>query len=54
VLDDQHRDVGGDVLDQVRDAFALAAASPASGSSRQQHLRLRTERDAEIDQALPP
>ena len=53
VLDDQHRDVGGDVLDQVGDALALGRREAGERLVEQQHLRLGAERDAEIDQALP-
>ena len=53
VLDDQHRNIGGDVLDQVRDALALGGGKSGQRLVEQQHLRLGAERDAEIDQPLP-
>ena len=52
VLDDQHRNIGGDVLDQVRHPFALGGGEARQRLVEQQHLRLGAERDAEIDQPL--
>ena len=53
VLDDQDRNVGGDVLDEVRDPLALGGGKARQRLVQQQHLRLGAERDAEIDQPLP-
>src|SRR5450432_550572 len=53
VLDDQYRNVGGDVLDQVRYPFALGGGKASQRLVEQQHLRLGTERNAEVDQPLP-
>ena len=53
VLDDQDRNVGGDVLDEVRHALALGGGKARQRLVQQQHLRLGAERDAEIDQPLP-
>ena len=53
VLDDQDRNIGGDVLDEVRDALALGGGKARQRLVQQQHLRLGAERDAEIDQPLP-
>ncbi len=52
MLDDQHRNVGGDVLDQVRHPLALGGGKPGQRLVEQQHLRFGAERDAEIDQPL--
>ena len=43
----------GDVLDQVRHAFALGGGKARERLVEQQHLRLGAERDAEIHQPLP-
>ena len=53
VLDDQDRNIGGDVLDEVRTRSRSAAAKARQRLVQQQHLRLGAERDAEIDQPLP-
>ena len=53
VLDDQDRNIGGDVFDEVRDALALGGGKARQRLVQQQHLRLGAERDAEIDQPLP-
>ncbi len=53
MLDDQDRNIGGDVLDEVRDALALGGGKACQRLVQQQHLRLGAERDAEIDQPLP-
>ena len=53
VLDDQDRNVGGDVLDEVRYPLALGGGKARQRLVQQQHLRLGAERDAEVDQPLP-
>ncbi len=53
MLDDQDGNIGGDVLDEVRDALALGGGKARQRLVEQQHLRLGAERDAEIDQPLP-
>jgi hypothetical protein len=53
VLDDQHGNVLRDVLDEVRDALAFGGGKTGQGLVKQQHLRFRAERNAEIDQPLP-
>ena len=53
VLDDQYRNVGGDVLDQVGDALAFGGGKAGQRLVEQQHLRFGAERDAEIHQPLP-
>jgi hypothetical protein len=53
VLDDQHRNVGGDVLDEVRHPLALGGGKACQRLVQQQHLRLGAERDAEVHQPLP-
>ena len=52
VFDDQHGNVGRDVLHEVRDALALGGGEAGQRFVQQQHLRLGAERDAEIDQPL--
>src|SRR5262249_4366429 len=52
-LDDQHGNVLRDVPDQVRDALALGSGKARQRLVEQQHLRLRAQRNAEIDQPLP-
>ena len=52
VLDDQDRNVGGDVFDEVRHPLALGGGKARQRFVQQQHLRLGAERDAEVDQPL--
>src|SRR5205807_10130115 len=53
MLDDQDRNVGGDVFDEVRHALAFGGGKARQWFIEQDHLRLGAERNAEIDQPLP-
>ena len=53
VLDDEHADMLGQRLDGVEDDVAFGAGHAGGGLVEQQHLGLQSERDRELDQALP-
>ena len=52
VLDDEHADVLGQGPDRVENDVALGAGYAGGGLVEQQYLRLQSERDRELDQAL--
>jgi len=49
MLDDQHRNAGGDIFHQVRHALALARGEARQRFVEQQHPRLGAQGDAQID-----
>ena len=53
MLDEQHRHVRGDALDDVADALALGGGQPREGLVEQQHPRLRGKRETHVQEALP-
>ena len=52
VLDQQHRHVGRDRLDQVADALALGRGEAGERLVEQQHARLGRERQRHVEQPL--
>ena len=52
VLDDQHRNIAGDGLDQMRHALSFGCRQAGQRFVHQQHLWSGAQRDAEIDQPL--
>ncbi len=53
VLDQQHRQIGGDRLDQVADALALGGGQAGQRLVEQQHARACRQRQRHVEQALP-
>ncbi len=53
VLDQQHRDVRRDALDQVRDALAFGRREPGERFVEQQHARAGRERQSHVEEPLP-
>ena len=52
MVDDEHADVPGQPVDGVEDDVALGARHAGRRLVEQQHLRLKPERDRQLDQAL--
>ena len=52
MLDQQHRNVGRDLLDQAADALALGGGKAGERLIEQQHARLGCERQAHVEQPL--
>src|SRR6185437_16661385 len=52
VLDNQDRNVGGDILDEVRDALAFRRREPRQRFVEQEDPWLGAERNAKVDQPL--
>jgi hypothetical protein len=53
VLDEEHRQVCRDALDDVADALALGGGQPGKRLIQQQHARPRGEGEPHVEQALP-
>ena len=53
MLDEEHRHVRRDALDDVADALALGGGEPGERLVEQQQPRLRREREAHVEEALP-